>query len=79
MDHVIEFIKTHKSENKPTIAKMPKHFRGHSGVYTLPRLAHPKQMVLEQAAMASRSAAPPTPPPPVITPVLGGLSCLAYS
>ena len=56
----------HSSENKPTIEKMSKHFCGHSGVNTLPRLTHPKQMVWEQAAMASGSVAPSDRPPPVI-------------
>ena len=55
IDHVIELIKTHKTTDKDTLRRMRGHFRGHSSVLVIPRMAHCKQTILEKAAAAKRS------------------------
>ena len=69
IDQVIELIQTHKTTDREELRRMRGLFRGNSSVRLIPRLAHPKQALLEQAAAARGAKAPPAPPTPRITPI----------
>ena len=72
IDQAIELIKTHKTMDREELRRLRGLFRGNAAVR--PRLAHPKQILLEQAAAASGAKAPPAPPTPHITPIPEGFS-----
>ena len=72
--HVVDLIKTRKTTDETTINQMRAQYRANKVELHIPRLARPKQAILEQAARSSGSQAPPAPAAPHITPLPEGFA-----
>ena len=71
---VTELTHTHRTMDQGALQQMRAEHRASRTAFKLPRTAHPKQALLEQAAQAGGAKAPPTPPAPHIAPLPEGFA-----